>query len=254
MEEKVKVKILGVSCAHRKDMNTAFLVKEALNTAQRFGERIKERAIIETEFIDLADKKIRPCLNCTKRPDVPPPYKGTDRPEAGCIIKDDYLWEIWPKFKEADGYIFGAPTYTYSYTSKFALLFERFVHGIWQGYFSGKPAGAITTGYMPFGGQEICLQHMAARMAAVEMIPVHFGCGASTVSGPPYGPAPYEDEGVIGVKNDKMGRFFTSLVGRRVAEFAVLIKIAKETLGDLYYREFVQLYHPPHGDESWWWY
>ena len=54
--EKVRVKILGLSCGHRKGRNTAWLVQYALKAAEKFGRLITEVADMETEFIDLADK------------------------------------------------------------------------------------------------------------------------------------------------------------------------------------------------------
>ena len=41
---------------------------------------------------------------------------------------------------------------------------------------------------------------------------------------------------------------------RRVAEFALMIKLAKQEIGeDIYKREFYFVLHPPHGDAPWEW-
>lgn len=256
--EKIKVKILGLSCGHRKDRNTAWLVQYGLKAAEKFGRRISDRVDLETEFIDLWDKEIKPCLNCDERWEIPnggKPYKG-NRPEPrGCIIKNDYLAkELWPKIAEADGFIFGSPVFTLSFSSKFRLLFERFVHGIWQGYFTNKPAAVVAVATMPIGGQESCLADMNNCIRGVEMIPIAWGHGAPGVTGVPYGPLPGDDDGkIVSQKKHRYGNWLAVLGGRRVAEIATMLKMAKQELGDLYNKEFIQLYHPPHGDESWAW-
>ena len=256
---KLDVHILGISCGHRKNRNTSWLVRYALKAAEKFGRRVSDVVNLTTDFEDLADKNIKPCLNCDERWEIPNlglPYKGTEMPKPrGCIIKNDYMKVLWPKIEKADGFIFGSPVYTLSYTSKFRLLTERFAHGIWQpGHLSGKPVGAVTTATMPIGGQESCLMDMNNVLRAVEMIPVSWVFGAPGVSGPPYGPLPDGDDGhLIGQKKHRYGNWLAVLVGRRVAEFAVMLKIAKGELGDLYKKEFLQILHPPHGDESWAW-
>ena len=57
--EKVRIKILGISCAHRRARNTTWLTLYSLKAAERFGREISQVADIETEIIDLADKKRR---------------------------------------------------------------------------------------------------------------------------------------------------------------------------------------------------
>lgn len=85
------------------------------------------------------------------------PWKGAkeiSNYRCECIIKDDYIQGLVPKFGEADGLIFGSPVYTHSYTSKFRRLFERIPSALFRGYITGKPAGAVTVGAVPiFGGR-----------------------------------------------------------------------------------------------------
>lgn len=256
---KPKVKILGVSAAHRPNMNTAWLVMYALEAAKKIGRRLQDKVDFEAEFVEIADKEIKPCRNCEKFhiTNQGYSYKGKPRPEQiGCPIQDDFMSQVlMPKMKEANGFIFGAPTYTISYTSKYRLFSERFSPLVWGGNLTNKPAAAVTVGEMPFGGQESCLLDMNKMIQAAEMIPCGWYMGAPGVSGPPNGPAPADADydTRIGVKNDKFGRWLALVAGRRVAEIAIMFELAKVQLGPLYSQEYTQVHHPPRGDEPWGW-
>ena len=257
--KKLNVKILGISAAHRPNMNTAWMVRYALKAAEKFGRKIQEVVDLETEFLDIADKEIEPCRAICQKNHLTNEgnsYKGKPRPRIkGCPIKDYMSEVIMPKMKEADGFVFGAPTYSISFTSKYRLFTERFSPLIWEGSLTNKPAAAITVGEMPFGGQESCLLQMNRMIQANEMIPVGWYMGAPGVSGPPLGPAPADEDyhARIGVKNDRFGKWLTLLAGRRVAEISTVLKLGKGELGQRYTREFTQIYHPPRGDEPWAW-
>ena len=128
-------------------------------------------------------------------------------------------------------------------------MMERFQTGIWKGYFTNKPAGSVTAATMPLAGQESLLQEMNNVAHFLELIPVSVGLGASSISGYPYGPLAADDDGtVIGVKNDKNARVQAVSVGRRVAEIAVLLNLARQQLGKRYIEEFAPYYTPPHGE------
>jgi multimeric flavodoxin WrbA len=257
--EKVKVKILAISAAHRKGMNTAWLVQYALKAAEKVGRRLREVVDLETEFVDLAGKQIKPCRNCEWRhmPNKGRPYQGTERPPAqGCIIKDDYMArELMPKMKEADGYILGSPVYSLTFTSQYRLFSERWCPIMWEGHLTYKPAVAITVGEMALAGQETCLADINRMISAAEMVCASWYLGAPGVSGPPYGPLPAEKDYnfTIGVKKHRYSQWLALMNGRRVAETAIMLKMAKKQLGELYFREFLQVCHPPHGDETWAW-
>lgn len=258
-EEKVKVKILGISAGHREKMNTYYLVLVALKAAAKFGRRVAEICDLETEIVDLADKNIEPCRNCewNHLPGKGRPYKGMDRPKAlGCPINDDFMAkELLPKMRESDGFIFGSPTYTWSYTSRFRLFSERLGPIVWEGHLTGKPAAAVTVGEMPFGGQETCLSHMNTIIQASEMLCVSWYAGVTGISGPPNGPLPWDKDynTRVGAKNDRFAQWLAIYNGRRVAEYALMIKLARRDLKEIWEREFIKTYHPPRGDETWGW-
>ncbi|MBI4330709.1 MAG: flavodoxin family protein [Chloroflexi bacterium] len=255
--DKVNVKILGIAAAHRKGMNTAWLVQYALKAAEKVGRKLAEVAVIETELLDLAGKTIKPCRNCEMRhmPNKGMPYTGEPK-YLGCPIKDDFMAEVLaPKMKEADAFVFGSPVYGLSYTSQFRLFTERVSPQMWQGAHRYKPAVAVTVGEMALAGQETCLSDINRMICGSEMICASWYLGVPGVSGPPFGPHPADrDYGTkIGVKKHRYSQWLAVMNGRRVAELAVMIKIAQKQLGDLYDREFIKVCHPPHGEEPWSW-
>lgn len=243
--EKVKIKLLGISCNHRKPRNTAWLTLYALKAAEKFGKRISEIADIEIEFIELGDKK-KKILNTA----ICKLSNGQYELSAG-----DYITtELLPKMAEADGFIFGSPVFTGSYTSKFITLFEHLRAGVKDGHFTSKPAGCVSVATMPTGGQDRCLESMDMSIRSLGMIPVHALFGCAGISGVPYGPLAGDDDGkVIAVKKDRFAQWTAILVGRRVAEVAVMQKLSKRRLGKLYDTEFIQRYRLPFGDDSWAW-
>ena len=241
---KEKIKILGISCGHRKGRNTAWLTLYALKAAEKFGRRISEVADIETEFIDLWGKKISPRMTCDI---IDGDYRS--------LVEEDYITrELMPKIAEADGLVFGCPVFTSSYTSSFIKLIEHLRIGIKHGYYTNKPAGTVTVATMMIGGQEPCLGHMNMCIRSLGMIPVNWLNGACGVSGIPYGPMAGKDDGtVIALQKDRFAQWGSVFTGRRVAEVAVKQRLAKRRLGDLYHKEFIQVCGTSKEDESWNW-
>ena len=257
--EKTRCKFLGFSCSSRKGRNTAWLVLYALKAIEKFGRRVASVADFETEFIDVADKYIRPCLNCDQRYEIPNrgiSWKGREMPQDfGCIIKNDYLAkEILPRVEKSDGFIFGSPVSTYTCSTNYRLLLQRFTSNLYRGHIQGKPTANLAVGYVPNSGQETCLHAMNTIQRAIELIPISWPIGTSATSGPPYGSTLRGNDGkIIAVKNDERARSLAIYNGRRLAEFALMWKVAKEELGDLNTREFMRVLHPPHGDQRWEW-
>jgi multimeric flavodoxin WrbA len=238
--DKVKIKLLGISCGHRKGRNTAWLTLFALKAAEKFGRRISEVADIETEFIDLWGKKIATKPNCEL---VDGNYVN--------FSEDNYITrELIPKIAEADGVIFGCPVFTGSYTSSFITLLEHLRAGIKDGAFTNKPAGTVTVATMMIAGQELCLGHMNMCIRSLGMIPVNWLNGACGVSGIPNGPLAGKDDGtVIALTKDRYAQWEAIFTGRRVAETAVIQKLAKRRLGNIYEEEFIKRMGLPRGKE-----
>jgi multimeric flavodoxin WrbA len=90
-EDYMGVRIVGISASHRKDSNNETFVKVAL-------EASKITSDVETVFVSLANKNIKPCNNCRACIKL-----------GKCAVKDDW----WESFKVLcdpvpDGVIFSA--------------------------------------------------------------------------------------------------------------------------------------------------
>lgn len=246
--EKIKVKLLGISCSYTEASPVSWLVMYALKAVEKFGKRISEVADIGTEFIDLAGKEIKPCRECQRfcMPNKGLPWRGTKQIseyDGECIIKDEFTVEMLPKFGEADGFIFGSPVCTFSYNSLFRNLTERLTAAVFKGYLTGKPFGCATSAPEARGGGQVsCLYDMITVLTTLEMISVAWG-----------GPGATGASGDDGQRMDRPGNWTALIAGRRVAEFAVMLKLSKLKIRDIHAREFTQIFHPPHGDESWAW-
>ena len=99
------MKVLGIVCSPRLHGNTEILVQAALDSARDAGA--------EVELVTLAGKKIAPCdacLSCQKT--------------GKCRIKDD-MQDIYPKFLESDGLVFGTPVYFWSVSAQAKAVIDR---------------------------------------------------------------------------------------------------------------------------------
>ncbi|MFX1297453.1 MAG: flavodoxin family protein [Promethearchaeota archaeon] len=102
------MKVIAFNGSPRKNGNT----KQAIEIV--FEELVKEG--IETEFIQLVDKKIQHCLSC---------YKCLKHKDNKCHGWDDDLNDLLAKMLDADGIILGSPTYFANVSSKIKALIDR---------------------------------------------------------------------------------------------------------------------------------
>jgi multimeric flavodoxin WrbA len=102
------MKVIAFNGSPRKDGNTATLIHYV------FGELQKEG--IKTELFQLAGEKIRGCMAC---------YKCIQNKDQRCSVKDDILNECIEKMIEAEGIIFGSPTYFTDVSSEMKSLIDR---------------------------------------------------------------------------------------------------------------------------------
>jgi multimeric flavodoxin WrbA len=261
--EKLKIKILGLSCSNRLNSDIAWMVQYALKIVEKFGRRVSDVADYETEFIDLADKDLKPCLNCNHRPCIPfggKPTEEIDLPTSHpCRIKD-YHQVLGPKIQKADGLIIGAPTSLGTFNSRFRLLWEAISRGremLFGEHFlqhqNRLPIGVLTCADEgPGAGTELCLNDMNTSVRFLEAMPVAQGHGGSLFRNPSW--RPIREGQPYTVKNNPDYLRFTFHTSRRVAEFALMLKLTKTVLGDVYKREFMGRYHEPWApDETWAW-
>lgn len=125
---KKDIKIVGVISSSRFNGNTATLVREALKGAANQGASVTE--------IFLPKYKLgfcTGCLNCTA--------------EGKCPIPDNFE-EIRNLIYEADGIIFGSPTYTTEYNAIMKCFFERLgPYTLYASLLGGKYGVGISTAY-----------------------------------------------------------------------------------------------------------
>jgi multimeric flavodoxin WrbA len=102
------MKVIAFNASARKDGNTAILIKEVFKKL--------ESSKIKTELIQLAGQRICGCIACgqcfiTKN--------------NKCAVTDDLVNEYVTKMIQADGIIFGSPTYFADCTAGAKALMER---------------------------------------------------------------------------------------------------------------------------------
>ena len=99
------MKVLGIVGSKRKDGNTSYFVRQALDALNKEGA--------ETRLIFLGDHHISGCTGCEGCKDT-----------CQCILMDD-MQEIYPLILDADALVLGSPTYFYNVTSVMKAFIER---------------------------------------------------------------------------------------------------------------------------------
>lgn len=102
------MKVVAFSGSARKNGNTAGLVKRCLTELEAEG--------IETEFFELAGKKVRGCIAC---------YKCMEKKNLRCAVDKDDVNECIGKMLEADGIVLASPTYFADITPEMKALIDR---------------------------------------------------------------------------------------------------------------------------------
>jgi multimeric flavodoxin WrbA len=100
------MKIIAISGSPRPRGNTWHLLQEVIKVLEQQG--------IDTEYVSLHDKDIRPCLACMK----------CAKEKNRCSQEDDFnaLYEV---LAQADGLIVGSPVYFGSATPNLMALLDR---------------------------------------------------------------------------------------------------------------------------------
>ena len=102
------MKVLGISGSPRAGGNTDLLVQTALEELAGEG--------IETEFLSLADRPVKPCTGCL----------GCATAKEICCVQEDPAFEgIVERFLAADGILVGSPVYFGSATPQTMSLLDR---------------------------------------------------------------------------------------------------------------------------------
>ncbi len=102
------MRVLGVSGSPRQGGNTDILIHKALDVLAAEG--------IETEFVSLADRPIKPCMAC----------RGCVKADTiRCVQYDPAFEGMIGKFEAADGILIGSPVYFGSATPQIMALLDR---------------------------------------------------------------------------------------------------------------------------------
>lgn len=131
------MKVLGIVCSPRSGGNTEILVVEALSGAKEAGS--------DVELLTLADKSIAPCDACRSCVQT-----------GECHIQDD-MQQIYMKFQEADGIIFGSPVYFSNVSAQAKLVIDRTYALLWKRKLRGKIGGAVVTTRRIGGGNVLSI-------------------------------------------------------------------------------------------------
>ena len=195
-------KILGISGSPRKSA-TYHSLKIALQAAQ-------QRDGIETEIIALNGKNIDPCNHCDL----------CKKKKILCHI-EDYMLELYPKLKEADGFIFASPVYAMNITPQLHSFFSRMrpLHEIKGGVLRNKLSCGIAVGGTRNGGQEMTINAITHACLTRGMIIV--GNEPGNYSGAMVWS---KDKGSTGVEEDEVGLASIKNLGYRFAEIVLIME------------------------------
>ncbi|MBU0988379.1 MAG: flavodoxin family protein [Proteobacteria bacterium] len=102
------MKVVAFNGSARKDGNTAILVQLVLQQLDKAG--------LETEFVQLANRKIQGCIAC---------FKCFENKNQRCSVNSDILNECVEKMINADGIILASPTYFANISTEMKALIDR---------------------------------------------------------------------------------------------------------------------------------
>ncbi|MCC7355393.1 MAG: flavodoxin family protein [Anaerolineae bacterium] len=133
--------VLGICGSPHADGNSAYALRHALAVVESHG--------IETTYIPLFDKSIRPCDGCFCC------RKGE------CIYNDDML-PIYEALRLCDGLLLASPVYLGMVTGQMKVMMDRtLLIRVGENFgMSGKVGAGIACGGFRNGGQELTLLNM----------------------------------------------------------------------------------------------
>ena len=100
------MKVVGICGSARKDGNTSIIIRAVFEELEKAG--------IQTELIQLYDKKLTGCIGCMG-------CAGKGR----CILEGDDFGAIFQKVVEADGIVLGSPVYSADVSALMKAYLER---------------------------------------------------------------------------------------------------------------------------------
>lgn len=123
------MKAVAICGSPRKGGNTEYLLRRCLDGLEAAG--------LDTEFVTLRGKTVKPCNACG--------WCGEAR-DGTCVIKNDDMHPVFDSMKQADVIVVGSPVYFGSATPELMALLDRtgYVARSNDGLFTRKIGGPIT--------------------------------------------------------------------------------------------------------------
>lgn len=209
--------LLGINGSPRARGNTEFLLKTALEAAEKLGD-----GAIRTECLNLRDYKISPCIGCFGCTTNAKEQGG----ETACVAFHDGMDEIYAKLKACDGLILAAPVYFGSINAQTKAFMDRtepllrYGASKWRNALRDKVGAAIAMGSNRNGGQEFTIQCIHYYMLVHDMTVV--GTGPDEIPTCYIGGVGnnYPERGRVrdSATRDEAGIRSCQILGRRVAE------------------------------------
>jgi multimeric flavodoxin WrbA len=150
------MKILGLCGSMRKGGNTEFLVNEVLQGAQEEGAEI--------ELYRVSGKDIKPCDGC-----------HTCMKTGECHVQDD-MQGLYKKMLEADGIIYGTPSYFYTMSGQLKNIIDRTTALNCPGRSLANKVGSVVTTGGGLGLASI-LKDLYFYMVTKQILPANFIAG-----------------------------------------------------------------------------
>jgi multimeric flavodoxin WrbA len=173
------MKVVAFNGSPRKDGNTTILINHVFRELEKEG--------VETELVQLSEKKIHGCIAC---------YKCFENKDQRCAVKDDIANECIEKMTKAEGIILGSPVYFTDVTAEMKALIDRagFVSMANGGMYKNKVGAAVVA--VRRSGAIHTLDTMSHFFLAGQMIIIGRGIGV----GRDKGEVEKDEEGMQAVK------------------------------------------------------
>ncbi len=134
------MKVVGFNGSPRENGNTAILIRRVFRGMENEG--------IETEFVQLSNRKIHGCIGC---------YRCEQNMDQRCAVNDDSANEYIEKITQAQGVVLGSPSYLGGITPEMKALIDR------AGFVSRRNR-------MMFRNKVGCMVSAARRLGAVHTL------------------------------------------------------------------------------------
>jgi multimeric flavodoxin WrbA len=218
------IKIIGICGSQVKDGNVSALLEYGLSP-------IKNLKDVSSEIINLAGKKIGPCLHCNW-------CVNKQTPEKICAQEDD-MAPIYPKLLEADGILIASPAHFGRLSGLTADWMDRtraFVHGkFYKLPLKNKIGGAMAVAFFRGAGLETTLSTIDIFFLTHQMILANsrlYQLGAGAYSSRE-GKGRFEKEIRHMTLEDEAGVLSARMLVERVIDLARILKAGTQALGEV---------------------